>query len=659
MNTKLLILSFLFICNLLQAQIDKKFWFAIPKEANTHGCIGTDNFPNGESPNCLSNNVSFKITAQNLDANVTISMPANGAFAPIIVFVPARTTKIVVLATSWAQFATLYANPGALNGSPIEGITNRGICITADNDITAYYDYDNYWNRDLFSLKGNNALGTEFYTPFQNIWRNDTRVAFGQKNLSEIDIVATVDSTQVQITPSVASQGHAAGIPFIITLNKGQTYSLVAKGQNAINHLTGTHIVSLDPNKPIAVTTNDDSVNVNNTSCADINGDQLVPTNVIGNKYLVMTGTSSITSAGAAVQNINRGEQVFVVTTQPNTTVNYSNRSGTILRIKPILTAGSSDYISPNILDSLQDAIYIYADKPIYVYHITGVGCETGGAILPPIKDCTGSNEITFFRSGTVNTLALNLMIPYDTSIPFNSPTQSYNYFTIYYQDGTSSPISSSWFEPVPDAGFAVLKLANRNIPTALIPVNQAAKIVNTRNLFHLGIINGTNGQTGKYGYFSSFNSNHAEVRVASTNEQNYIGCLGDTIKLIAKGGIEYTWHYGTPTGPSTYISDLKSATPNIINCPVGSHDFFVEIKTPCNSTDTLKISINVLKPTAQFTVDASTICTPGLINIVNKSMGGNVYRWTKQIDNGVPIAFIPSNDTSFKKLFLTQRVFQ
>ena len=102
------------------------------------------------------------------------------------------------------------------------------------------------------------------------------------------------------------------------------------------------------------------------------------------------------------------------------------------------LNACQEDYYSIDIGDANQTSVYIQTNGPkIYVWHITSTGCEMGGAILPPITNCTGSTEVGFHRSGTVPDFQINLMIPYDTLQPFDTLAQSYNYFTLNYSDGT------------------------------------------------------------------------------------------------------------------------------------------------------------------------------------------------------------------------------
>lgn len=534
MNRFNVVIFLLLVSNLLTAQIDKEFWFAIPKETSGHGAINE------------TNNVSFKITAMGgLDAQVKISMPANPSFVPRTFTVPTGNSRIEVLATSFPQFEQIYANPALLAPIPTNdiattGFTNapngRGFLIESNNDISVYYDYDNLWNRDIFTLKGSNALGTDFYTPFQNIW---TSFAFARSN---IDIVATEDNTVITIEPTVLCDGRPNALPFNITLNKGETYSLVAKDNNPASRPAGTHIYvrkDMGSGSPIAVTVNDDSVQVTGQGCRDIVGDQIVPTNILGMKYLVMCGYEATQFYNTNVQESRRGEQVFVCATQPGTIVTYQDTSGTILRTSPSLNAGGVDYMSPNVLIPAQNAIYVYSNKPIYVFHITGIGCEVGGALLPPITDCTGSPEVSFYRSSTIDKLTLNLMIPYDLTKPFDAADQSYNFFRIYYEDGTSVPISSTWFEPIKPAGWAALKFETRDMPTSLIPKNQDVKIVNEKDFFHLGITNGTNAFTYKYGYFSSYNNATPKAQVAGIDVPFITACFGDTIILQAKGALD------------------------------------------------------------------------------------------------------------------------
>ncbi len=117
----------LFLCfNNIFAQVDKEFWFAIPKETRNHGSITT------------ANNVSFKITNQSnvLTAHVEISMPANSGFTTRVIDIPPSQSYIEVMATNWNQFDDIYANPSDSATMASPGYTNHGIYIKSNNDIT-------------------------------------------------------------------------------------------------------------------------------------------------------------------------------------------------------------------------------------------------------------------------------------------------------------------------------------------------------------------------------------------------------------------------------------------------------------------------------------------------------------------------------------------
>lgn len=59
---------------------------------------------------------------------------------------------------------------------------------------------------------------------------------------SELMVVATRQQTQVEITPTCSTQGgHAAGVPFIVDLDSGQTYQVKAQGWQC--DLTGSTVI--------------------------------------------------------------------------------------------------------------------------------------------------------------------------------------------------------------------------------------------------------------------------------------------------------------------------------------------------------------------------------------------------------------------------------
>jgi hypothetical protein len=148
----------------LSAQVDTEFWFAVPYVNVHHGINYVQNvgdFYGGAFP------LYFKISTLGEQADVEISMPASGEilFSEII---PANQTRTypIPLEKRFDIMASKHGNE----------VEDKGILITSSFlRITVYYENATHQNPDLFSLKGRNALGSLFFTPFQTRWPNDPR----------------------------------------------------------------------------------------------------------------------------------------------------------------------------------------------------------------------------------------------------------------------------------------------------------------------------------------------------------------------------------------------------------------------------------------------------------------------------------------------------
>ena len=204
------------------SQQDTLFWFAAPEVSASEG----------DSP------IQLQLTSYANPATVTISQPANGGFTPIVVNLAANSISTVDLTPFLADIESPAADIAASTGLKIE----------SDELISAYYELNAAGNREIFSLKGNKALGIEFYTPFQNDWDNAVTTP---STFSSIDIVATEDNTTVLITPRTNIVGHTANSTYSVTLQEGETYSARDTDVSGATTLAGS-IVSSD--RPVAVT---------------------------------------------------------------------------------------------------------------------------------------------------------------------------------------------------------------------------------------------------------------------------------------------------------------------------------------------------------------------------------------------------------------------
>lgn len=594
------------------AQTDVEFWFVAPEITIGHG-----DFPGGEP-------VYFRVSALELDATVRIYQPANSAGMDTTFTVPASKT-VSIDGSPWIN--DLENKPGGI-------VLNKGVHITSSNLVTVYYDEDEYWNQDIFALKGGNALGLEFYTPFQNVWSNGS---YNPLPYSSADIVATEDNTVITITPTAALVGgYSAGVPFNITLNKGETFSCLATTQAAAGHLGGTHIVS---NKPIAVTLKDDSVAGN--VCRDLIGDQTVPivnaagSKIVGFEYIVMRGKINLINPNAVPPDpdgVATGERIFIMSTEPNTEVFIDGASFTTL-----LNPGNQA-----VYEVRNNSTHVRGDKPIMILHSSGFGCELGGAVLPTIDGCTGSVEVSFTRS-TDRDFYLNIM----------TSDAAKNAFTMHYEDGSSYPIPGTWFEPVGATDYVCLKKNNKSFSNSRsggVPQGEVVKITNSVSVFHLGLIEGGTTTGCKYGYFSDYSASRGDVLVVESGSKSIFRCFEDTIQLRANGGISYSW------SPSTYLDDPFIATP-IATPPPGVHNYDVTLTRGCFPDTTISVIVGIAEQVeAFFEMDKWYICAPDTITFNNQSFGVDLssmtnVQWDFDIDD-------PSNPFVYDTAVVMERPF-
>jgi hypothetical protein len=293
-----------------QAQDSKgtDFWLAFP---------GNCNF-------CGSTNLSLFI-AGDAAASGTVAIPGLAFSAPFTVTPGAITTVVV---------------PTAAELQSSDAIQNLGIHVTSTAEVTVYGLSRQQFTTDAFLGLPTDALGTEY-------------VNLGYKNVdivngSQFGFVAAQDGTSVTITPTVTTDGHAAGVPYTIGLNQGQTY-LLRNTSSAPADLSGSLISST---KPIAVFGGHQCANIPPGSFAcDYIVEQLPPTTAWGKNFVSMplatrTGgdtfrvlasedATTVMLNGATVATLNRGqfhEQIVsgpaqITADKPVLVMQYSNSS--------------------------------------------------------------------------------------------------------------------------------------------------------------------------------------------------------------------------------------------------------------------------------------------------------------------------------------------
>jgi PKD repeat protein len=595
------------------AQTDTEFWFVVPEITINHGV------PGGRP-------AYLRFASTGLAATITISQPATPTFTPIVINLAANASYSQDMSAFIAlNVAGTWTDQNLLENKPLNatGINNFGLYIKSTTPITVYYEINNSWNGEIWALKGRNALGTNFYTPFQQLTANGNYPGppdATAQPYSAIDIVATEDGTTVTVTPTKnAGYGNgglfiAANTPRTFTLNKGQTLSIFPqnKSQATANRLSGTHVTS---DKPIAISLKDDSISHTNGGCKDALGDQLIPVNVAGVDY-ICNRTFLTTEDNVIVVATQNLTDIYVNDVKLNGAIPLN--AGQQFRISLNPVTYPLNYIKISSRPNSASTIY----RPIIVYHIGGFGCEVGAAVIPPIDVCTGSSKVSFSRSNAT---------------PF--------YLTMMVRDGAQGKflvdgvvrndiIDSTAFVLVPGTQWRVARFgrppapapAPYGVPIALLPVGQHT-VSNTRDIFHLGIFNGDASTTCWFGYFSDFNKFDPQSFVVETGGPGNLLCYGDSAQLYASGGTKYNWV------PSDFLDDPFKDTPTARNV-TKSVKYEVTVSGVCGLSATKEVNLIVapyMNP--KFTTDVFAGCAPLTVNITNSSTGVGLNFWDLNSD--------------------------
>lgn len=432
------------------SQVDRDFWFAVPYLTNDHD----NSLSDGQGQLCIT---SFERAA-----TVRISQPAvtnttdRYWFAPIVLTLPPYSSVDVPV-----QQGGLYrASQGA--------VSSCGLHIESDQDITVYYAQINQ-NSEIYTLKGRNALGTDFLVPMQRTRANSFT------GYSTIEIVATMPNTTVTVTTPVATIQNPNGTSFVRVLQKGEILTVRSVGQAAANHLGGT-VIHAD--LPVAVNSTDDSVA---DWGQDLIGEQIVPTGLAGNEYI-------------AVKHDGNAEDI-VLYALPGQPLRYTVNGGAT----QTLAAGGSVTIALT-----SRTTYIQGDTEFVAFQITSDGAELGGTVLPRL-DCTGSHEVAITRRFGSQTVNLLVKTPYTGA------------FTVNGQPYTFA------FQPVPEAPDWSWCQVSAN---GLFNMQGVMRIRNTQAVFHASILDYGNG-TCTYGYFSGYN----RVDMVPTSSKS-VYVVGEAIEL-------------------------------------------------------------------------------------------------------------------------------
>lgn len=563
------------------AQADTEFWFAAPDLQQAHG----------DRP------ILLRMSATKSPATVTISLPANPSFIAQIVQVPANSSVSIDL--------TPYI--GQIENSASTSPQNKGIYISSTARITCYYDIANGNNGDMFALKGSNALGTKFTIPFQMEFRNRTP---NDQYTTDFIIVATENNTVVQINATADLTGQSSR-NFSVTLQKGETF-VCSMYTTIPNQKPGGTIVT--SNKPIAITTKDDSILYVTGGCNDTAGDQLIPDRLAGKEFILTKGYFN--SPGH--------DYYFIFATENNTTIKVNGITSANL-------TSAGNYFAAK-LSNIND--YIESDKPVQVFQISGFGCEIGGAVIPSIK-CTGSTSVNVTRASATQSFFVNVL----------SPADLINDFTL---NGSNALINSSAFQVVPNTSNKWY-VARIDVPATVAGANGNVLIENQKGKFHVSVIHGSATSTTRFGYFSDFSVNAIQfVNITNPNvilQESDTICYQSTAKVygMSYNATDFKW-----SGPNNYSSTdsfllINSFKPS----DTGLYKMTATTAGCGIASDSIRLVID--KPEADFSFTTNG-CAGDSVNFKTDAQKGTRWVWDfgngKKLDtNSAIIPKIPFKD--------------
>ena len=236
---------------------------------------------------------------------------------------------------------------------------------------------------------------------------------------------------------------------------------------------------SINSNKKICVTS---SANFEAPGgCGDPIADQLIPDDLAGLDYLIVKGAGSLTL-----------EQSTIVATQDSTYFSINGGANALL-----IHAGDFITISNGV--NAFDYKYILADKPILVAQGSGISCEAGQTILPPLS-CTGSKIIQTkdFLGLTYDAYVIShpISVPTLNGVPLTNPV-------------------------VVNADWNLYRFDETNV------LNGADILLQSNSYMHCGILQSGNGFS-MFAYFSGFQKNNSvDIKVVTSTGTNSLieGC--------------------------------------------------------------------------------------------------------------------------------------
>ena len=253
--------------------------------------------------------------------------------------------------------------------------SDRGFIIEADSPIYVSVRLNAGNNAQAGALvsKGENALGTTF-----RIGTYDNQGNPGSNYLNFFSFMATEDNTTVNLTSNNTSglviENFGTGqFPINnIVLNRGQSYAVAVRPDQATGNRAGLIGALVSSDKPIVVNSGSANGSFGNGGARDYGIDQIVELSKVGKEYIFVRGDGA-----------DSFENILVVAHEDNTEV-YVNGD-----TNPVANIGAGSYYIIEGDSFTNNNMYVSTSKDVFVYQ--GVGGTTSEAnqgmfFVPPLS---------------------------------------------------------------------------------------------------------------------------------------------------------------------------------------------------------------------------------------------------------------------------------
>ena len=258
--------------------------------------------------------------------------------------------------------------------------SDKGFIINADSPVyvSVRLNAGNYAQAGALVSKGENALGQTF-----RIGTYDNQGNVGSNYLNFFSFMATEDNTTVNLTNERVNSGlqiqnYGAGqFPINnISLNRGETYVVAVKPEDAEQNRAGLIGTLVSSDKPIVVNAGSANGSFGNGGARDYGIDQIVELSKVGKEYVFVRGFGD-----------DEYENILVVAHQDNTVVSVNGNEVATINAGYYYIAEGNFFTNPT--PGTHFNMYVSTSKDVFVYQgIGGDGSEAnqGMFFVPPLS---------------------------------------------------------------------------------------------------------------------------------------------------------------------------------------------------------------------------------------------------------------------------------